>query len=139
MNMKQQHTHLYLHNAVCPNCKKNFQPKYYGKERYQKYCSKSCSVYQQHKRGEIGFEKFNPRWNGGVHFDKGYKMIYLPNHPLAQKDGYIYEHRLVAQDRLFTGLIVHHRNHNKVDNRPENLEVLTRAEHNKGHIKEVKA
>lgn len=92
----------------------------------------------QHDRGEIGFEKFNPRWNDGVHWDRGYKMLYMPGHPLAHKDGYVYEHRLVVESMLFEGCIVHHKNHNRADNREENLQVLTRAEHNCGHIADVK-
>jgi hypothetical protein len=54
-----------LLNAVCPNCKRKFKPKYYGKGKYQKFCSKSCNVYDQHKRKEIGFENYNPNYIDG--------------------------------------------------------------------------
>ncbi|HEC65379.1 MAG TPA: hypothetical protein ENI23_08795 [bacterium] len=63
--MKRQPIHPSSQNAVCPNCKKSFNSKHYSKGRYQKYCSKSCSVYQQHKRKEIGFENKNPNYIDG--------------------------------------------------------------------------
>ncbi|MEK9208045.1 MAG: HNH endonuclease signature motif containing protein [Patescibacteria group bacterium] len=52
-------------NVLCPNCKVSFYPGYEGKGKYQKYCSKSCSVKAQHKRKEIGFENKNPNYIDG--------------------------------------------------------------------------
>ena len=118
----------------CLLCKKEYKPI----RKRQKYCSHRCGTKAQHERREIGFEIYNPNYNGGVHIDKGYRRIRISGHPLADKQGYVSEHRLKMQDKLFEGCIVHHKNHNRADNRIENLEVLTRAEHNKGHIKEMK-
>ena len=39
----------------------------------------------------------NPNWKGGHYSSHGYVMVKQPFHPFAQKDGYIYEHRLVAR------------------------------------------
>lgn len=51
-----------------------------------------------------------------------------------------HEHRIVAENKigrpLVKGEIVHHLNHNKRDNRPENLIVMTQSEHFKLHLKE---
>ena len=36
-------------------------------------------------------------------------------------------------DKDLTGLVIHHKNENKDDNRPENLEVMTQSEHMEEH------
>lgn len=68
-----------------------------------------------------------------------YRAIWNPGHPLARRDGYVFEHRMVAWDE---GLLtdpahhVHHVNHDQLDNRPENLEVVTDGEHRRRHAAE---
>ena len=75
-----------------------------------------------------------PSWKGGKWKDKdGYIHIYNPNHPFAQKKGYIAEHRLVIEKFLGRYLEpweqVHHINGIKDDNRLENLELVIRKKH----------
>lgn len=70
---------------------------------------------------------------------QGYRLIYEPNHPLAMSHGYVLEHRKVAWDAgLLTdkSLVVHHKNHDKLDNRLGNLEVKTSSAHSTEHVKE---
>lgn len=66
-----------------------------------------------------------------------YIRLYLPDHPMSSKIGLILEHRLVMAEHLGRNLsrseVVHHINHNKRDNRIENLEILSNSEHIKKH------
>ena len=67
----------------------------------------------------------------------GYAFVYLPDHPMSDKKGWIPEHRLVMSQilnrNLSTGEFVHHINGKRDDNRPENLVLLSRSEHNVIH------
>ncbi len=65
-------------------------------------------------------------WRGGIHIDSnGYKLIYKPEHPRANIENYVFEHRLTMEEFLGRYLepdeIVHHENGVVDDNRPENL------------------
>lgn len=65
--------------------------------------------------------------------NKGYVMEYHPNHPRADKKGYVFAH-IVAYEkhtgtRVPEGFVVHHINGLKTDNSPPNLALLTREEH----------
>ena len=82
----------------------------------------------------------HPRWSGGrAKSEHGYLRIFVGKaHPLADPNGYAYEHHLVVCSALGRLLaadeVVHHRNGDKLDNRLENLEVLARSEHHSLHI-----
>lgn len=87
----------------------------------------------------------NPNWRGGrAAHTKGYVLLHRPEHPRAHKSRpYVYEHILVAEEKLGRplqpGELVHHMNHVKDDNRPENLQVLTQGEHMRLHWQENRA
>jgi hypothetical protein len=81
------------------------------------------------------------RWKGGRKRNRdGYIMVKLPHyHPfysMANKDGYVMEHRLVVAEHLGRPLldneIVHHLNRIRDDNRLENLQLL--VEHHPGYL-----
>ena len=77
----------------------------------------------------------NPNWNGGIKMNHGYVYKWCKDHPFANKDGYVYEHRIVLEKKLGRFLNpeekVHHLNHIKTDNRPENLDLVS---NNREHI-----
>ena len=67
----------------------------------------------------------------------GYIQIFEPNHIQAGKNGYVFEHRKVMADfvgrRLKWNEQVHHKNHNKRDNRLSNLKLMSCEEHTRMH------
>ncbi len=75
-------------------------------------------------------------WKGGKvkHSKSGYTKIFSPNHSHKDIDGYVAEHRLVMEKKIGRLLepdeIVHHINYKKDDNRPENLFLMGRLQHN---------
>lgn len=80
-------------------------------------------------------------WKGGRVLDKsGYVLIHAPDHPACNSNGYVREHRLVCERVLGRPLlpteVVHHKNDDPADNRPENLQVY---DSNADHLRETLA
>jgi HNH endonuclease len=76
----------------------------------------------------------HPNWTGGKFHYKGYILIYVGrDHPMANKNGRCYEHRLVVAERegrmLERHEHIHHRNGIRDDNRSENLELIDPVTH----------
>lgn len=72
--------------------------------------------------------KHGNRWRGGRTVSShGYMLIRMPNHPRVNKNGYIYEHTLVAEKilgrPLKKGEIVHHIDENRQNNSEENIAI----------------
>ena len=81
----------------------------------------------------------NPNWKGGKKKNyAGYILVKSRSHPRCDKNGYVFEHRLVMEEYLGRILepteIVHHKNGVKNDNRIENLVLMSSiSEHQKEH------
>lgn len=71
-------------------------------------------------------------WKGGRYTETD-RYAYV----LVAPNKYKAEHRVIMEAHLGRSLlpseVVHHKNENKQDNRIENLEVMTRAEHGRHH------
>jgi hypothetical protein len=77
----------------------------------------------------------SPSWKGGVVvLANRYLGVRMPEHPRAYSNGYVYEHILVAEEKLrrplAPGEVVHHLDHNSLNNDPSNLVVVaSHSEH----------
>ena len=92
------------------------------------------------KHGNHARGSRNGRWNPDrLLTDRGYVLIRVgKSHPLANPNGYAFEHKIVIcaalLRRLEPGEVVHHRNGDRTDNRLENLELLAASEHSALHV-----
>lgn len=76
----------------------------------------------------------NPHWKGGRRKQgNGYMRVLNPNHPRADKQGYVPEHTLVWEEKHGRALpldwVVHHLNGISDDNRTENLLACPKGNH----------
>ncbi len=113
-------------------------------ERKRRYVERKYGPGAGDQRGK-GSKASGPdhyRWNNGrIISDDGYVKVRVGvGHPLADPNGYAYEHLVVwcsaGNARPSNDETLHHRNEDKTDNRIGNLELLTRGDHNSLHIAE---
>lgn len=72
----------------------------------------------------------------GKHISKGYVLLYRPEHPHRNSQGYVHEHRLEMEKYLGRYLdpseIVHHKDADKMNNDIGNLLLTTQKGHPRG-------
>ena len=106
--------------------------------------TRSCGCLQKETNGDATrlhplFREANPRWKGGVRMKDGYVTLLMPEHPNANKNGYVKRATLVMTGLLgrplVKGELVHHVNDVKADDSPQNLKLTGRPQHTSHHHK----
>jgi len=121
----------------CKVCDNQFQPN----RPEQVFCSIRCRQVNNgggRKGQKTGRRKdeFSARMTRD-----GYLRVYSAHHPFSNGRKEMHEHQVAVEMFLGRALLdtecVHHINGDKTDNRLENLEVMTRAEHSSVHMTEM--
>lgn len=152
----KEHNPNYIPCAVCG---KLFyvKPSDQKQSKQERCCSREClgkyrkKIYLGESNPNFGNRGAkNPIWKSDKKISAfGYVLVRNPNHPFANCDGFVFEHRLVAERMLLTDdnsvevdgakylkpeYEVHHKDFNRQNNNPENLLVLTKSDHMKLHM-----
>lgn len=116
-------------SKVCEGCERVYRRLRKETDRnwsQRRHCSRDCRFRGPAVVARVMAEE--TRFQSG----SGYVRVFCPWHP-SSTDGYVYEHRLIAERTcgrlLASSEIVHHKNGVATDNRPENLQVISHREH----------
>lgn len=116
----------------CENCGKEFVRRFCHIPKHHHFCSLACdNDWRRTKMPESPLI-------GSLWESKGYIHIYLMKRNIGG-NGYYPYHRWIIEQELGRKLgrreIVHHKNGNKLDNRRENLELMSLSDHMSYHAK----
>lgn len=135
--------------AKCPQC----GMERWVRRRFDGRVCKTCGTINGGKNATPNpntkrhYGKDHPSWKGGRVIDAVGRILIKLNryeffYPMAQRNGYVLEHRLVMAKHLGRNLhsweIVHHRNAIKNDNRIDNLQLVSNDRHNQITIMQQK-
>lgn len=148
-----------IENCVCDVCGKAFHRKPSQiQKRKRHYCSRTChnidkreymSGEKNHQYGLKG--SLNASWKADEkksHY--GYIQVRCLDHPFRDGSDFVFEHRLVAEKHLLTEensveidgkrylspeYVVHHKDFDRMNNSPENLQVMKKEEHQALHVR----
>lgn len=105
-------------------------------------CGEEFPTYDDRGRERTYLKGHNSFKDGVRTNTKGYIIILTKDHPHADANGYVREHRLVMEKHIGRYLtsdeIVHHKNQIKSDNSIANLQLMTKSEHSILHKRGVK-
>lgn len=156
LKSKRENDPDYL-NCTCPVCGKKFHKKQFHVDKYNVICcSMKCSleVRRDKMTGENNHQfglkgEKNASWKSDEKINSyGYRLIRVLDHPFCNSDGFVFEHRLVAEKYLLTDdnsveiggkkylkkeYAVHHIDMNKLNNDVSNLIVMPKGEHSRLH------
>ena len=122
------------------------------------YCSKKCQNLHQGGRAKVEGRsrgEKNGVWKGGTtERSDGYIYENAYSHPYATPNGYVFQHRLVAERHLLETnpespclvklgenyylspeLVVHHKDMDKKNNDISNLQIMTNGDHQRLHVR----
>jgi len=140
-------------NVTCDICGKTFHKKNSRiKKSSHNFCSRACkAIYNSesmsgknnHQYGLLGNK--NASWKSDKKVTNyGYIKIRSLNHPFRDIDGFVFEHRLIAEIYLLDDensitiegfkylnpkLVVHHADKNKTNNDVSNLKIMSKSDH----------
>lgn len=135
-------------DVICKICGRGFKIKP-SKVKAGITCSRECSAKDKsirysgkgnHQFGLVG-KKNSSFKNGKRITSNGYVAILVPPDQKQRKtDNYVLEHRLIMEKKLGRKLLpeedVHHKDEDRTNNDPDNLELYTRREHGFIHSKD---
>jgi len=139
----------WLKRVKAPTCSRQCNGKLRGQE-WKQHAKKGRAAWSQQSKDNLRERmtgETNPAWQGGVTYWRkagnypAIKYVRAPEWalPMARKDGYIMEHRLLMAmmcGRLLTRQeVVNHINRNPLDNSLTNLELYpTNGDHKRGEV-----
>lgn len=145
-------------NCSCFICGKGFHRKQSHMDKNGKnYCSYLChnEAKKKYMSGELNHQfgllgDLNSSWRSDTRISVyGYRLVRDLEHPFKNVDGFVFEHRMVAEAHLLEPewtvevggkkyldpeYVVHHKDHDRLNNDVDNLEVMKRSEHTRMHV-----
>ncbi len=135
-----------MRDSGCKFSRKRRKPYTEQERQHMRTMAKGHRMSDEQKR--IISERNSCNWNGLNGYghtkahNRGYILAYAPKHPHAHKDGYIMLHTVIMERHIGRYLekneVVHHINHDRKDNRLENLQLMDKHEHCVMHMLERK-